>query len=93
VGRLRPEVLSNAVDPGWVPTKMGGPGAPDDLEMGHRTQEWLASSNDPEVIASGGYWYHRQRRQPHPAVNDHAFQDLLLRALAVETGVAISGPA
>jgi NAD(P)-dependent dehydrogenase (short-subunit alcohol dehydrogenase family) len=42
VARLRPGVLSNAVDPGWVPTKMGGPNAPDDLELGHRTQEWLA---------------------------------------------------
>ncbi|HEY1180097.1 MAG TPA: short-chain dehydrogenase, partial [Phytomonospora sp.] len=44
VARGRPHVLSNAVDPGWVPTRMGGPGAPDDLELGHRTQEWLAAS-------------------------------------------------
>jgi NAD(P)-dependent dehydrogenase (short-subunit alcohol dehydrogenase family) len=28
VARLWPTVLSNAVDPGWVRTKMGGPGAP-----------------------------------------------------------------
>src|SRR3954467_397182 len=41
VARRWPDVLSNAVDPGWVPTKMGGPGAPDDLEMGHQTQTWL----------------------------------------------------
>ena len=34
VARLWPDVLSNAVDPGWVPTKMGGPGAPDDLRLG-----------------------------------------------------------
>src|SRR4051794_12302479 len=27
VARLLPDVLSNAVDPGWVPTRMGGPGA------------------------------------------------------------------
>jgi NAD(P)-dependent dehydrogenase (short-subunit alcohol dehydrogenase family) len=39
VARLWPEVFSNAVDPGWVPTKMGGPGAPDDLRLGHLTQE------------------------------------------------------
>jgi NAD(P)-dependent dehydrogenase (short-subunit alcohol dehydrogenase family) len=89
VARLRPEVLSNAVDPGWVPTNMGGRGAPDDLEMGHRTQEWLVSSNDSEALTSGGYWYHRRRQQPHPAVNDHAFQDLLLQALADETGVLL----
>jgi NAD(P)-dependent dehydrogenase (short-subunit alcohol dehydrogenase family) len=88
VARLRPHVRSNAVDPGWVPTRMGGPGAPDDLDLGHRTQEWLASSDDPEALTTGGYWYHGVRRQPHRAVNDQAFQDHLLQALAEETGVA-----
>jgi NAD(P)-dependent dehydrogenase (short-subunit alcohol dehydrogenase family) len=88
VARLRPHVLSHAVDPGWVPTRMGGPGAPDDLDLGHRTQEWLASSDDPKALTTGGYWYHGERRQPHRAVNDQAFQDHLLQALAEETGVA-----
>ncbi|MEV8595930.1 SDR family NAD(P)-dependent oxidoreductase [Streptomyces sp. NPDC052012] len=90
VARLRPGVLSNAVDPGWVPTRMGGPNAPDDLELGHRTQEWLAVSDSPEARTTGGYWYHRRRQQPHPAVHDEDFQDRLLRALAEETGVALS---
>ncbi|WP_333774029.1 SDR family NAD(P)-dependent oxidoreductase [Streptomyces sp. IBSBF 3136] len=89
LARLRPGTPSNAVDPGWVPTKMGGPGAPDDLELGHRTQEWLAASDDPEALTSGGYWYHRRRRQPHPAVHDEVFQDRLLHALAQETGTAL----
>nr|WSX74422.1 SDR family NAD(P)-dependent oxidoreductase [Streptomyces sp. NBC_00899] len=89
MGRLRPGVLSNAVDPGWVPTKMGGPYASDDLEMGHRTQEWLASSDDPEALTSGGYWYHQRRAEPHPAVHDTAFQDSLLKALAEETGTPL----
>ncbi|WP_308192090.1 SDR family NAD(P)-dependent oxidoreductase [Arthrobacter sp. AK04] len=39
VARLWPDIPSNAVDPGWVPTRMGGAGAPDDLRLGHRTQE------------------------------------------------------
>ncbi|WP_369232404.1 SDR family NAD(P)-dependent oxidoreductase [Streptomyces sp. R21] len=89
VARLRPGVLSNAVDPGWVPTKMGGPSAPDDLEQGHRTQEWLASSDEPQALATGGYWYHREQLQPHRAVHDEAFQDRLLQALAEETGTAL----
>ncbi|MGX1274531.1 SDR family NAD(P)-dependent oxidoreductase [Streptomyces phaeoluteigriseus] len=89
VARLRPGVLSNAVDPGWVPTKMGGPGAPDDLELGHRTQEWLATSDDGEALTSGGYWYHRRRQRPHRAVNDESFQDRLLQVLAKETGTAL----
>jgi NAD(P)-dependent dehydrogenase (short-subunit alcohol dehydrogenase family) len=89
LARLHPELVSNAVDPGWVPTKMGGPGAPDDLDLGHQTQEWLATSDQAQALTSGGYWYHRQRQQPHRAVNDQAFQDQLLHALAEETGVAL----
>jgi NAD(P)-dependent dehydrogenase (short-subunit alcohol dehydrogenase family) len=57
VARLWPDVLSNAVDPGWVPTRMGGAGAPDDLRLGHLTQEWLAASDDPEARTSGGFWH------------------------------------
>src|SRR5688572_3802721 len=38
--------LSNAVDPGWVATKMGGASAPDDFEEGYLTQAWLAVSDD-----------------------------------------------
>src|SRR5215468_6970804 len=34
LARVWPDVLSHAVDPGWVPTKMGGPYATGDLEMG-----------------------------------------------------------
>lgn len=86
VARLWPDVASNAVDPGWVPTRMGGAGAPDDLRLGHLTQEWLATSDDPEALTSGGYWYHRHRRQAHDAVYDQPFQDALLDYLARVTG-------
>ncbi|MDX3729398.1 SDR family NAD(P)-dependent oxidoreductase [Streptomyces caniscabiei] len=89
LARLRPGVPSNAVDPGWVPTRMGGPSAPDDLELGHRTQEWLASSDEPQALTTGGYWYHRQRQEPHPSVHDEAFQTRLLKTLAQETGTAV----
>jgi NAD(P)-dependent dehydrogenase (short-subunit alcohol dehydrogenase family) len=89
VTRLHPGVTSNAVDPGWVPTRMGGPSAPDDLELGHRTQEWLAVSEEPEARSTGGYWYHHERLQPHRAVQDEAFQDRLLRTLAEETGIVL----
>jgi NAD(P)-dependent dehydrogenase (short-subunit alcohol dehydrogenase family) len=82
VARVWTDVFSNAVDPGWVPTKMGGPGAPDDLRLGHLTQEWLATSEDPEARTSGGYWYHQRRTEPHPAVHDRRFQDQLLEDLA-----------
>ena len=90
VARLWPDVLSNAVDPGWVPTRMGGPGAPDDLRLGHLTQEWLATSNDPDAKTSGGYWHHKRRTEPHPAVHDTGFQDQLLNDLAGFTGTRLT---
>jgi NAD(P)-dependent dehydrogenase (short-subunit alcohol dehydrogenase family) len=89
VARAWPEVLSNAVDPGWVPTKMGGPAATDDLELGYLTQTWLAVSNDAAATVSGGYWYHRQRRQPAAEARDPAFQDQLTNRLAALTGIAL----
>lgn len=87
VAERRPDVVANAVDPGWVPTKMGGAGAPDDLELGHRTQEWLATA--PEATPSGGYWFHQQRQEPDPAALDRRFRDELVDTLARETGVAL----
>ncbi|MET1063940.1 MAG: hypothetical protein ABWX85_03120 [Arthrobacter sp.] len=89
LARLHPELFSNAVDPGWVPTKMGGPGAPDNLELGSQTQEWLAASDQPQALTTGGHWYHQQRQQPHRAVNDRNFQDQLLHTLAEETGTRL----
>ncbi|NUT71549.1 SDR family NAD(P)-dependent oxidoreductase [Pseudarthrobacter sp. C4D7] len=89
VARLVPGVASNAVDPGWVPTRMGGRSAPDSLELGHRTQEWLATSDDPAALSSGGYWYHHHRQTPHAAATDPQFQDALLAQLARHTGVAL----
>ena len=89
VARHWPEVLSNAVDPGWVPTKMGGPGAPDDLTEGHRTQTWLAVSEDPAARVSGAYWHHRKQRQPASEVGDHQFQTRLLEKLSQMTEVSL----
>jgi NAD(P)-dependent dehydrogenase (short-subunit alcohol dehydrogenase family) len=89
IARLWPDVVSSAVDPGWVPTKMGGPHAPGDLRLGHLTQEWLARSTDPEAQISGGYWHHQRRIQPHAASYDVAFQTELLETLEQATGIAL----
>ncbi len=78
VARRWPGVLSNAVDPGWVATKMGGAGAPDDLESGVKTQAWLAASDDAEARVSGKYFYHQRPKDPDPAVYDTNRQDELL---------------
>jgi NAD(P)-dependent dehydrogenase (short-subunit alcohol dehydrogenase family) len=88
IARRWPNVASNAVDPGWVPTKMGGAGAPDDLEEGHLTQTWLAASDDAAAKTSGGYWRQRKRQVPATGTQDEKFQDRLLVRLAELTGVA-----
>ncbi len=87
VARKWPDVLSNALEPGWVPTKMGGPGAPDDLDAGAETQVWLATSNDPEAMVSGQYFYHQRRRAVEPAARDAKIQDRLLAECARISGV------
>jgi|SRR5579871_320661 len=89
LARRWPDVLSSAVNPGWVPTKMGGANAPDDLEKGALTQTWLATSDDPEACESGGYWYHRTRQKPAPEVPDPRFQDRLIAKLAEMTDVKL----
>jgi NAD(P)-dependent dehydrogenase (short-subunit alcohol dehydrogenase family) len=89
VARMWTDVVSNAVDPGWVPTRMGGAGAPDDFRLGHFTQEWLATSDDPQARTSGGYWYHQRRNEPAPSVRDRRFQDELLEDLARFTGTRL----
>lgn len=89
LARHWPSVVSNAVDPGWVPTRMGGANATDDLEMGHQTQAWLAVSEEPAAKTSGGYWRHKQRQVPAGEVTDPVFQDQLIARLAELTGVSI----
>ena len=89
VARRWPDVLSNAVDPGWVATKMGGASAPDDFEEGYLTQTWLAVSEDPAATVSGRYWHHRRPLPPAKEVEDPVFQDQLSARLAEMTGVSL----
>lgn len=89
VARRWPDVLSNALEPGWVPTKMGGPGALDDLQKGLETQVWLAVSDDPDAMVSGEYFYHKRLRSPLPATRQTALQEKLLDACKRLSGVEL----
>jgi NAD(P)-dependent dehydrogenase (short-subunit alcohol dehydrogenase family) len=89
LARRWPGVLSNAVDPGWVRTKMGGQGAPVDLDTGQRTQTWLAVSNDPAAMVSGCYWHHLRQEQPAREVMNPALQEQLIVTLGELTGVSL----
>jgi NAD(P)-dependent dehydrogenase (short-subunit alcohol dehydrogenase family) len=82
-------VLSNALEPGWVATKMGGPGATDDLDAGHRTQVWLAVSDDPAAIVSGEYFFHLKTRRPHPSTRDPERQERLFELCKSFSGVSL----
>lgn len=90
VARLWPATCSNSVEPGWVATRMGGPGAPDDLSQGPVTQAWLAAGDDPLVTFTGEHFYHQQVSEPHPAARNVTLQDALLAACADYTGVELS---
>jgi NAD(P)-dependent dehydrogenase (short-subunit alcohol dehydrogenase family) len=89
VARLWPDVFSNALEPGWVATKMGGPGATDDLDAGHRTQVWLAASDDPAATVTGQYFYHMRPRKPRPVTRDTRVQEALLDACKRLSGVEL----
>jgi NAD(P)-dependent dehydrogenase (short-subunit alcohol dehydrogenase family) len=87
VARLWSDVYANAVDPGWVPTKMGGHGAPDDLQAGYETQTWLAVSNESSATVSGRYFHHLTERRPNPQASDVGLQERLLSLCNDITGI------
>lgn len=89
VARRWPSVLSNAVNPGWVATKMGGAGAPDSMDDGSRTQAWLATSDDAAALVSGRHFRHLREQAPDPATRDESLQDQLLELCRHYSGVAL----
>lgn len=78
IARRWPDVFSTSLEPGWVPTRMGGPGAPDDMDQAHRTQAWLAASDDPQAKVTGQYFYHLHPLAPNPQADDPVLQNRLI---------------
>jgi NAD(P)-dependent dehydrogenase (short-subunit alcohol dehydrogenase family) len=89
VARHWPQVLGNAVDPGWARTRMGGASAPVDIYTGQRTQSWLAVSTDPAAMVTGRYWHHMKPELPAAEAMDVDFQNKLVTRLQELTGVAL----
>jgi NAD(P)-dependent dehydrogenase (short-subunit alcohol dehydrogenase family) len=89
VARRWPDAKVNALEPGWVPTRMGGPNAPDDISKAHVTQAWLAVSDDPLACTSGEYFFHQKLRAPNPATRNTQFQEQLISACARLSGVSL----
>jgi NAD(P)-dependent dehydrogenase (short-subunit alcohol dehydrogenase family) len=90
VARRWKDVKSNALEPGWVATKMGGPSAPDDLHQGSLTQAWLATSEDELAQTSGGYFFHQRPRAPNPIAVDLKAQEELLAECGLISGIALN---
>jgi NAD(P)-dependent dehydrogenase (short-subunit alcohol dehydrogenase family) len=89
IARRWPDVLSNSMEPGWVPTKMGGAGAPDDMDQAHLTQAWLAASDEPEAKVTGHYFFHKGPLAPNPQANNAALQDRLVAICAELSGIPL----
>ena len=89
VARRWKDVRSNALEPGWVATKMGGPSAPDDLQLGCITQAWLATSDDELARSSGGYFYHQRPRAPSAVANAIETQEQLLAECHSISGIPL----
>jgi NAD(P)-dependent dehydrogenase (short-subunit alcohol dehydrogenase family) len=85
--RKWPRTFSNAIDPGWVPTKMGGPAAPDNLEKGAETQAWLAVSDDREAQVSGRFFFHKRLHDHHPEASRADLQEQFLAECERLSGV------
>jgi NAD(P)-dependent dehydrogenase (short-subunit alcohol dehydrogenase family) len=90
MARRLPGVLCNAMTPGWVQTKMGGPDANDNLDRAHRTQVWLAASDDPASQVSGRYFYHFKAAEPLAAALDGSLQDSFIAACEQLTDIRIA---
>lgn len=89
LARRWPDVITSAVDPGWVRTRMGGPNAPVDIDTGQRTQAWLAVSQDPAAQVSGRYWHDQRQEEPAAEALDTTFQQRLVEQLEELTGLAL----
>jgi NAD(P)-dependent dehydrogenase (short-subunit alcohol dehydrogenase family) len=89
VARRYPDVLSNAVDPGWIKTKLAGPGATHELPVGASTQVWLATSGDPAAQVTGRLFKWQRDLRANPEAYDTALQDALLAACAKLTGAEL----
>jgi len=89
IARLWSQTISNAVEPGWVSTKMGGPNAIDDLTKAPVTQAWLAASNDKEAMVNGRYFYHQRATAFNRQAANPEIQEAYLDYCKKITGVSI----
>ncbi|KAF9698382.1 hypothetical protein EKO04_003461 [Ascochyta lentis] len=77
--RRWPDVQSNALDPGWVATKMGGSAASGSVDAAVETYVLLAEGEENDAKKTGQYFRPGKRLgSPQNAADDKKLQDRLL---------------
>jgi NAD(P)-dependent dehydrogenase (short-subunit alcohol dehydrogenase family) len=89
MARRYPQVVSTAVCPGWVRSRMGGSSAPTDLRTGAATQVWLATNEDPQALRSGRYMRHMRVLEIIRPAGEVEVQEGLLAACAELSGARL----
>ncbi|KAI0432755.1 short chain dehydrogenase [Xylaria sp. FL1042] len=84
-------VVAHSADPGWVPTKMGGAGAPGDIDESDRLYVMLAEGSGEAEGKNGCYWANGKigPAQSKKETYDEEAQDALLSKLEEITGVRV----
>lgn len=80
---------SNAVNPGWVPTKMGGYGAPGDIEKSVTCFAMLCTGQGQAEGKTGVYFQDSKVVSCAEVTDDKMLQDALLKKLAEISGVEV----
>lgn len=89
--RRWPDVTTSSLDPGWMPTKMGGKAASGDFEDSIASYVMIAEGTDEKTKTSGAYFEPAKKvGTPHNIADDVATQDKLLQACADFSGVKLA---
>ncbi|KAK2034717.1 short chain dehydrogenase [Colletotrichum zoysiae] len=89
IARLWPDVKSNSVDPGWVPTKMGGESATGKAEDGVASYVLLAEGTGAGDVTGKYFKPPGMEDEAVPFAKDEKRQDELVKLLEQETGVKL----
>lgn len=90
IAKRWPEVKSNSLDPGWMPTKMGGESATGDIEDSVASYVMLAEGEEAAAQKTGRYFAPaKQEDTPHKLADDVTAQDKLLQICADFSGVKL----
>ncbi|EOA90618.1 hypothetical protein ACJQWK_11525 [Exserohilum turcicum] len=88
--RRWPDVKSNSLDPGWVPTNIGGSSAPDSIDAAIESYVMLAEGDEDKAKQSGCFFQPSKREgTPHTGTEDAQAQDKLLEICAEFSGVKL----